>query len=272
MEIIDVRRAYGIECSEFSYGIDSGLSVTDACGVIDDILNSEIVSRKSNPRIKLPANLEAVEAIEQFALKGTERIFEVNIGPVADDIAILKRLWGIVKENKGSINEVLFSVSEEDQGPMWTNSISPGSGFEKVKKRLLSDCDELEDMGGVECFEYTMAIIGKHSFAPVFCDIDFLDTNMGIYYNGVSKKLKKELASFDFNFEVLFDVDWNIKYQDEYMGLTDVYVNWCSLILEKGDEDVDISIKGHTDLCGQEEQIPQAVGKVLTRRSTTRNK
>jgi len=77
----------------------------------------------------------------------------VDIGPAADDIAILKRLWGIVNENKGRIKEVLFSVNGEDQDPMWTNSISPGSGFEKVKKRILRDCDELEDMGGVEEFE-----------------------------------------------------------------------------------------------------------------------
>ena len=270
MQIIDVRRAYGIECSEFSYDIDSALSVTEAWDVIDDILNSEIVRRKSNPRIKLPANLDAVAAIEPFALKSTDRIFEVNIGPFADDIAILKRLWGIVNENKGRIKEVLFSVSAEDQNPMWTNSISPGSGFEKVKKRILSDCDELEDMGGVEEFEYLMAIIGEQSFAPVFCDIEFLDTNMSIYYNGVSKKLKKELTSFHFDFEVLFDVDWNIEYQDEYMGLTDVYVDWCSLVLRKSDGDVDLSIVGHTDLCGQEAQIPKAVAKVLNKR--TRNK
>lgn len=78
MQIIDVRRAYGIECSEFSYDIDSALSVTDAWAVIDDILNSEIVRRKSNPRIKLPANRDAVAAIEPFALKSTDRIFEMS--------------------------------------------------------------------------------------------------------------------------------------------------------------------------------------------------
>jgi len=100
MEIIDVRRAYGIDCSEFSYDIDGAVSVTEAWDVIDDILDSAIVRRKSNPRIKLPANLDAVAAIEPFALKSTDRFFEVNIGPVADDMAILKRLWDIVKENK----------------------------------------------------------------------------------------------------------------------------------------------------------------------------
>jgi len=164
----------------------------------------------------------------------------------------------------------LFSANSEEEGSMWTHSISTGSGFEKVKKRILSDCEELEDMGGVEEFEYMMAIIGEYSFAPVFCDIDFLDTDMSILYNGISKKLKKEASSFDFNFEVLFDVDWNIEYQDEYMGLTDVYVDWCSLVLRKSDGDVDISIVGHTDLCGQEKQIPLAVKKVLNKR--TRNK
>lgn len=266
MEIIDVRRGYGIECSEFSYEIEHGLSVAEAWNIVDDILNSEIVRQKSNPGIKIPADMKAVEAIEQFSLKGTDRIFEVDIGAIARDFAKLERLWGIIKDNAGGIKGVWLAVSGEEEGPMWSNDISPGSGFEKVKKQIISDCKEMDDMGGVESFEYTMASYGDLSLAPVFCGIDFLDTNMSILYDGISKKIKKALPSLDFNFEVLFAVDWNIRYQDEYSGLTDVYVDWCSLILEKRDEEVDIRIRGHTDFTGQEKQIPKAVKKVLKRR------
>lgn len=271
--MLDVRKLYGIECSEFSYEVMGDFTVADGWKTVNDIIGSGIVKRCGNLSIRFPLDVETAKTIDKFKLKNTESVFELAVKPSRmKELEEMEKLWNVIRENGNLIHVTEFIVEErEKESGGWGNRLTPDSSLKNVRDQVLQDYEEMVDCVGEENldeeFIYKIQIFGDERFLPTFCDTQFIDEKRWVHYTGVSKKIGDALPSFNFDFKISFSVDWNIRYHDKYYReYREVYVDWCSLVIEKNGGKVSVYTEGHTDLDGQEQQIVKAIDRVTGKR------